>query len=288
MEFVIITGLSGAGRSQAMKIMEDIGYYCMDNLPPSLIPKFIDLYIQSKDRIKKVALVVDVRGGKFFNDLFENLDELKADGYDYKMLFLDCDDNILIHRYKELRRPHPLNPQGSIVEGIDKEREILKKVREKSDFIINTSNFTTGMLKEEIKKLFLEGKEVDNFIVSISSFGYKHGIVIDADLVFDVRFLPNPHYIDDLRPMTGNDKKVKDYVMKWNDTKIFIDKLTDMIDFLIPLYIKEGKMQLMIAIGCTGGKHRSVTIANYLYDYLKINGHKVAINHRDSYKNKRQ
>ncbi|WP_066495899.1 RNase adapter RapZ [Abyssisolibacter fermentans] len=286
MQFVIITGLSGAGKSQAMKIMEDIGYYCMDNLPPSLIPKFIDLYIQSKDRIKEVALVVDIRGGKFFNDLFENLDELKADGYEYKILFLDCDDSVLVHRYKELRRPHPLNPQGSIIEGINKERNLLEEVKKKSDYIINTSNFTTGMLKEEIKKLFLEGKEVDNFIVSISSFGYKYGIVIDADLVFDVRFLPNPHYVDELRPMTGNDQKVKDYVMKWNETKVFVDKLTDMIDFLIPFYIKEGKMQLMIAIGCTGGKHRSVTIANYLYEYLKSNGHKVAINHRDSYKRK--
>lgn len=286
MEFVIVTGLSGAGKSQAMKIMEDLGYYCMDNLPPSLIPKFIDLYIQSKDRIKKVALVVDIRGGSFFNDLFKNLDELKVEGYKFKILFLDCDDNVLVKRYKELRRPHPLNPQGSIIEGIIKEREMLEEVKQKSDYIINTSNFTTGMLKENIKNEFLEGKKVDNFIVSISSFGYKHGILIDADLVFDVRFLPNPHYVEELRPMTGNDKPVKDYVMKWDETKTFVDKLTDMIDFLIPLYIKEGKNQLMIGIGCTGGKHRSVTIANYLYDYLMNNGHKVSINHRDSYKRK--
>lgn len=284
MEFVVITGLSGAGKSQAMKIMEDIGYYCMDNLPPSLLPKFADLYFESKDRIKKVAIVVDIRGGKFFDDLFESLEILKEHGYKYRILFLDASDEVLIKRYKELRRPHPLCPEGRIIDGITKEREILKEVRAKANNIIDTTNFTLGMLKEEIKKIFLEGKETQSLTISIVSFGFKHGVPLDADLVFDVRFLPNPHYIEELREFTGNEKKVRDYVMKWEQTEEFVNKLTDLVDFLIPYYIKEGKNQLVIAMGCTGGKHRSVTLANVLYEYLKRKEYRVIINHRDCFK----
>ncbi len=284
MEFVIITGLSGAGKSQAIKVMEDIGYYCMDNFPPSLLTKFADLYFQSINKIKKVALVVDIRGGKFFDDLFESLNTLKEHGYRYKILFLEASDDILIKRYKELRRPHPLSPEGRIIDGIDKERNILKEVKNKSNNIIDTTNLTIGMLKEEIKKIFLEGKEAENLTISILSFGFKHGIPLDADLVFDVRFLPNPHYIDELRPYTGDDKQVRDYVMDWEQSKRFVNKLIDMIDFLIPYYIKEGKTQLVVALGCTGGKHRSVTIANVLYEYLQKKEHRVIVNHRDNRK----
>jgi len=282
MEFVIVTGLSGAGKSQAIKIMEDIGFYCMDNLPPSLLPKFAELCFQSKGKIDKVAVVLDIRGGKFFNDLFISLDVLKSEGYGYKIIFLDASNEVLIKRYKELRRPHPLSPNGRIIEGIEKEREKLKEVREKANNIIDTSTFTLGILKEEIKNIFVEGKEFKNLTISILSFGFKHGIPLDSDLVFDVRFLPNPHYIDDLRQFTGNDKKVRDYVMQWEQSKEFANKLTDLIDFLIPYYIKEGKTQLVVAMGCTGGKHRSVTIANVLHEHLNKNGHRTIIRHRDS------
>ncbi|MBS4534798.1 RNase adapter RapZ [Clostridium sp. D2Q-14] len=282
MGFVIITGLSGAGKSQAIKVMEDIGFYCMDNLPPSLLPKFAELCYQSMGKVKEVALVVDIRGGEFFDDLFENLSKLKNYGYNYKIMFLDASDEILIKRYKELRRPHPLSPNGQIVDGIEKERERLTEIRQKSDYVLDTSDFTLGMLKEEIKNIFMEGEKKDNFTTSVVSFGFKHGIPLDADLVFDVRFLPNPHYIDKLRELTGNDKKVRDYVMDWKQSKDFLDKLTDMITFLIPYYMKEGKSQLIVAIGCTGGKHRSVTIANELYQHLKNNNFKTMIKHRDS------
>lgn len=282
MEFVIVTGLSGAGKSQAIKIMEDIGFYCMDNLPPSLLPKFAELCFQSMGKIDKVAVVVDIRGGRFFNDLFKSLDILKSEGYSYRILFLDASNEVLIKRYKELRRPHPLSPSGRIIEGIEKEREKLKEVKQKTNNIIDTSKYTLGMLKEEIRNIFVEGKETENITISILSFGFKRGVPLDADLVFDVRFLPNPHYIDELRPFTGNDMCVRDYVMQWDQSKEFANKLTDLIDFLIPYYIKEGKTQLVIAMGCTGGKHRSVTLANILFEYLKENGHKVIINHRES------
>ncbi len=284
MEFVIVTGMSGAGKSQAIKVMEDIGYYCMDNLPPSLLPKFADLYFHSNNNIEKVALVIDIRGGNFFNDVFESLDKLKSKGYKYTILFLDASDDVLIKRFKELRRPHPLSPGDRVVEGIEKEREKLSELKEKANNIIDTSNLTIGMLKEEIKKILLEGEELSKLTISVLSFGFKHGIPLDADLVFDVRFLPNPHYVDKLRAYTGNDKNVRDYVMKWEESKQFRDKLIDMIYFLIPYYIKEGKTQLVIALGCTGGKHRSVTLANILYEDLEEKGHRVTIKHRDSNK----
>ncbi|EOD00419.1 RNase adapter RapZ [Caldisalinibacter kiritimatiensis] len=281
MEFTVITGMSGAGKSQAMKVMEDIGYYCMDNLPPALLPKFAELCYDSKRTISKIAVVLDLRGGKFFNDLFNSLEKLKGSGFKYRILFLDASDEVIIKRYKELRRPHPLSPHGRVIDGIEEEREKLKEVRAKADYIIDTTSFTLGMLKEEIKKIFLEGKEAKSLTVSVLSFGFKHGIPIDADLVFDVRFLPNPHYIEELREFTGNDKQVQDYVMGWEHTRVFVEKLIDMLDFLIPYYIKEGKTQLVIGIGCTGGKHRSVTVANVLYERLKEKEHRVIINHRD-------
>ncbi|WP_053956274.1 RNase adapter RapZ [Inediibacterium massiliense] len=282
MKFVIITGLSGAGKSQAMKSMEDMGFYCVDNLPPALIPKFTELCFHAQGEIEKIALVIDIRGGKFFNDLFESLDILKNQGYNYEILFLEASDQVLIKRFKETKRVHPLSPQGRIIDGIGKERERLAKLKEKAKYIVDTSNLTSYQLKDEIKKMYIEGVKTDNLTIFIQSFGFKKGILLDADLVFDVRFLPNPHYIETLREFTGNDKAVREYVMKWPESIAFVEKLNDMVDFLIPLYIKEGKSQLVIGIGCTGGKHRSVTIANILYETLKEKGHRVIINHRDS------
>ncbi|QEK11583.1 RNase adapter RapZ [Crassaminicella thermophila] len=282
MKFVIITGLSGAGKSQAMKSMEDLGYYCVDNLPPALIPKFTDLCFHAQGEIEKIALVIDIRGGRFFDDLFKSLDVIKNQGYNYEILFLEASDEVLIKRFKETRRVHPINPSGRIIEGITKEREKLAELKKKAKYIVDTSNLTSAQLKEEIKKIYIEGVKPDNITIFIQSFGFKKGILLDADLVFDVRFLPNPHYIETLRDYTGNDKVVRDYVMKWPESIEFVEKLNDMIDFLIPLYIKEGKSQLVIGIGCTGGKHRSVTVANILYERLKDKGHRVIINHRDS------
>lgn len=281
MKFVIITGLSGAGKSQAMKCMEDLGFYCVDNLPPVLISKFAELCFNSNGEIQKIALVIDIRGGKFFDDLFDSLENLKSNGYKYEILFLEASDETLIKRFKETRRTHPLSPEGRIIDGIKAEREKLDELKEKADKIIDTSKMTPGELKKKIRKIYLEGSESNNILISILSFGFKKGIPLDADLVFDVRFLPNPHYIEELREFTGNDIKIQEFVMKWPESIEFVKKLNEMIDFLIPYYIREGKMQLVIAIGCTGGKHRSVTVANILYEYLKNKGHRVNIDHRD-------
>lgn len=281
MEFVIVTGMSGAGKSQTLNAMEDINYYCMDNLPPTLLPDFAELCYESKRNIEKVAVVADIRGGKFFNDLFKSLKTLEEKGIKYRILFLDAADNVLIKRYKEHRRPHPLALEGRINDGIIEERQILEEVKQKADYIIDTSNLTIAMLKEEIKEIFLEGKESKKLTISVVSFGFKHGLLLDADLVFDVRFLPNPYYIEELKDLTGMDEDVRDYVLKWEEAQTFIDKLYDMISFLIPHYIKEGKSQLVIGIGCTGGKHRSVTIANVLYKKLLEDGNRVIVSHRD-------
>ncbi len=281
MEFVIVTGMSGAGKSQTLNAMEDINYYCMDNLPPTLLPDFAELCYESKRKIEKVAVVADIRGGKFFNDLFKSLKTLEDKGIKYRILFLDAADNVLIKRYKEHRRPHPLALEGRVNDGIVEERQILEEVKQKADYIIDTSNLTIAMLKEEIKEIFLEGKESKKLTISVVSFGFKHGLLLDADLVFDVRFLPNPYYIEELKELTGMDEEVRNYVLKWEEAQIFINKLYDMISYLIPLYIKEGKSQLVIGIGCTGGKHRSVTIANVLYEKLLEDGNRVIVSHRD-------
>lgn len=273
--------MSGAGKSQAMKAMEDIGYYCMDNLPPQLLPNFAELCYESKRNIDKVAVVVDIRGGIFFDDLFRSLKDLNEKGLKYRILFLDAKDEVLIKRYKELRRPHPLNPNGRILDGIYKERDLLKEVQGQADYIIDTSRLTIGMLKEEIGKIFLEGQEVRKLTISVVSFGFKHGILLDADLVFDVRFIPNPYYVEELRDLTGESPLVEDYVFKWKQTDIFLDKLMDMLDFLIPYYTEEGKSQLIIGIGCTGGKHRSVAISRYIERKLRDKGHRTIIGHRD-------
>ncbi|MBU5675018.1 RNase adapter RapZ [Alkaliphilus sp. MSJ-5] len=282
MRFVIITGLSGAGKSQAVKYLEDFGFYCIDNLPPTLIPKFAELCHQSQGALDKVALVIDIRGGMFFDDLFTSLESLEALGYKYEILFLDASDNALIKRFKETRRNHPLSGDGSISKGISLEREKLKELKARANNIIDTTNLRPAQLKDELTNIYVEGNESNNLIISIVSFGFKHGVPLDADLVFDVRFLPNPFYIEELRNFTGNDTKVREYVMNSPVSVEFSNKLNDMISFLIPQYIKEGKNQLVIAIGCTGGMHRSVTIAHVLYNYLKEKGYRVLMNHRDS------
>ncbi|AAM25025.1 MAG: hypothetical protein XD49_0155 [Caldanaerobacter subterraneus] len=280
MRFVIITGLSGAGKTQALKAMEDMGFFCIDNFPPALIPKLADLFYQSKN-IDKVALGMDLRGGQFFEDIYSSLDFLKKNNYDYEIVFLEASDEVLIKRFKETRRRHPLSEEGRIVDGINEERKRLSDIRKIANYIIDTSNLTSSQLKEELSNIFLKGKKFKGIIIDVMSFGYKYGIPLEADLVFDVRFLPNPFYIDELRPLTGNDEKVKEYVMKWEEAKEFLKKLGDMIKFLIPYYVREGKSQLVIAIGCTGGKHRSVAIANALYDLLKKEDYSVVVNHRD-------
>jgi UPF0042 nucleotide-binding protein len=282
MEFLLITGMSGAGKSQAMKVMEDMNYYCMDNLPPALLSKFAELCYESTKSIKKVAVVVDIRSGEFFDHLFKGLQGLKDKGISYRILFLDANDNVLIKRYKELRRPHPLNPEGSIIEGIKEERDLLYDVKRRADYIIDTSNLTLGMLKEEMSNLFIEGQESRNISISINSFGFKHGTLLDGDIIFDVRFIPNPFYIPELKEYTGEDPNVQEYVFSWDQTNIFVDKLIDMLEFLIPHYTTEGKTQLIVGIGCTGGVHRSVAIANKVAKILKTDGQRVFVSHRDS------
>lgn len=281
MEILIITGMSGAGKSQAMKTMEDMGYYCMDNLPPALLSKFAELVYESKKPIDKVAVVVDIRGGEFFNDLFKSLEELIDKGISYKILFLDASDNVLITRYKELRRPHPLKPEGSITEGIEEERKLLNKLKSSAYYIIDTSGLNLGMLKGEIYKLFSEGGEKRKLSILVNSFGFKNGILLDGDLIFDVRFLPNPYYIKELKEISGQNQETRDYVFKWPQSNIFVSKLIDILEFLIPFYIKEGKTQLVVGIGCTGGFHRSVAMANKISEILKDNGHRTIVNHRD-------
>ena len=281
MEFLVITGMSGAGKSQGMKVLEDMGYYCMDNLPPALLPKFAELCQKSKTPINKVAVVVDIRGGEFFKNLFNSLDELSSMNIGYKILFLDSSDTVLIKRYKELRRPHPLTPDGSLINGINTERGMLQEIKDKADYIMDTSKLTLGMLREEIANIFLEGGEKRNISISLTSFGFKNGMILDGDLVFDVRFIPNPYYIPELKPNSGKTDDVKDYVFKWPQTNIFITKVLDMLEYLIPYYVDEGKTQLVVGIGCTGGFHRSVAISERIGELLKEEGHRVIVTHRD-------
>ncbi|WP_027625203.1 RNase adapter RapZ [Clostridium lundense] len=282
MRFVIVTGLSGAGKTQAIRSLEDLGYFCVDNLPPTLIPKFAEACYKTEGRIDKIALVIDIRGGEFFDDLFESLKYIKQEGYKYEILFLDASDEVLVKRFKESRRKHPLAPDGRILNGILSERNRLREVRDRSSNIIDTSNLSTMRLREEITKIYGEEGQIENeLIITVVSFGFKYGIPLDSDLVFDVRFLPNPYYIPELKNYSGNDKDVVDYVISYDVTKNFINKLEDMLEFLIPNYLKEGKRQLILSIGCTGGRHRSVAIANAIYNKLKDNGHKVNIDHRD-------
>ncbi len=284
MRFVIVTGMSGGGKATAIHMLEDAGFYCVDNLPVSLIEKFTELVSMPGSEISKVVLGVDARLGQSFEGVAGLIDSLKERGIPVEVLFMDASDEVLIKRYKETRRIHPMNTAGDRLEdGIQKEREVLAEVKKKADYVIDSSNLLTRELKEELDKIFVKNEEYNSLMVNILSFGFKHGIPSDADLVFDVRFLPNPYYIEELKHQTGNDKPVQDYVKSFPACGEFIDKLYDMLTFLIPGYVQEGKYQLVVAIGCTGGQHRSVTIANEIYDRLKASGGKygLKLSHRD-------
>ena len=282
MRFVIVTGMSGAGKSTALKMLEDMGYFCVDNLPIPLLPGFVQMLQNTDTEMKKVALGLDVRSGQDLSGLKENLEAMDRDRIGYEILFLDANDAVLVKRYKETRRQHPLSGSGRVDTGIAKEREKILFLKMKATYILDTSKMLTRELRIELEKIFVDGQSFCNLYITVMSFGFKYGIPQDADLVFDVRFLPNPYYIDTLRKKTGNEAEVQDYVMQNDKGRIFLDKLKDMMEFLIPNYILEGKNQLVIAIGCTGGKHRSVTLANALYQILdKEENYGVRIEHRD-------
>lgn len=279
MKFIIVTGMSGAGKSSVLKMLEDIGYFCVDNLPIQLVKKFFRLSIQSKQ--SKVALGIDIRSGRALQELDTILKDLKRSGFNYEILFLDCSPEVLVKRYKETRRNHPLSSSGRVDKSIEQEREQLDFLRKEADLIIDTSQLLIRELKAQINKIYVEEENYSNFYVTILSFGFKYGIPADSDMVFDVRFLPNPYYDDELRSKTGNDKDVQDFVMTTGTATEFLNKLHDMLIFLIPHYISEGKNQLVVSIGCTGGKHRSVTLANELFERLGSTEYGMKIEHRD-------
>ncbi|WP_339254188.1 RNase adapter RapZ [Sporosarcina sp. FSL W8-0480] len=284
-DLVIITGMSGAGKTVAMQSFEDMGFYCIDNLPPELLVTFLDLMMKSENKMRRIAAVMDTRGGDLFDALIGALDNLlQMEGVSTKLLFLDADDETLVRRYKETRRSHPLAEGGLPLTGIKKERTLLSELRGRARFIYNTSELKPRELREKIMSTFSSNGDT-SFTLNFISFGFKHGMPIDADVVFDVRFLPNPYYVEDLRPMTGLDREVYDYVLKWNDSQVLIEKLTDLFKFIIPQYKNEGKSQVVVAFGCTGGQHRSVTLAEYFGNRLQ-DEYKTLITHRDVEKRK--
>lgn len=280
MRFVIVTGLSGAGKTEATRSLEDLGYFCVDNLPPKLIPKFAEAC--NNGSVEKVAIVTDIRGGVFFDDLFESLLYLKNNDFKYEILFLESSDEVLVKRFKEARRSHPLAPNSRVLTGISEERNKLREVKDRADQIIDTSKYKIRDLREKINELYGSAEEPDKELsITVLSFGFKYGIPVDSDLVFDVRFIPNPFYIPELKAFSGSDEPVKKYVLEQKETEGFLEKLMDMLRFLIPNYTQEGKRQLIVSIGCTGGRHRSVAIANELYELLSKEGYKTGIEHRD-------
>lgn len=283
MRLVIVTGISGAGKVTALKIFEDNGYYCVDNLPIDLIESFADILFGQTNEKNKVAIGVDIRSGKNLEKMSEVLKNMKAKEQNYEILFLDCNNNTLIKRFKETRRSHPMGDGDSVENEINEERAKLEFLREQADYIIDTSNLLVKELRGEIEKIFVLNRDYRNLFVTIMSFGFKHGVPADCDLVFDVRFLPNPYYVPELKHKTGNQKEVQDYVLNSPVSHEFLNKLVDMIKFLIPNYIEEGKNQLVIGIGCTGGHHRSVTIANELYNQLNSSdaSYGIRLSHRD-------
>lgn len=283
MRFIIVTGMSGAGKSTAMKMMEDVGFFCIDNLPILLLDKLVDFSSSLDADIQKVAVGIDIRNREGLDKIEAILTQFKERKVHYEILFLDAVDDVLIKRYKETRRNHPLAGTERVQKGIDEERKKLEYLKSEADYIIDTSKLLTRELKVELEKIFIENQDYKNLFVTILSFGFKYGIPSDSDIVMDVRFLPNPYYVEGLRAKTGNDKEIQDYVMQFPEAKEFVDKLEDMIRFLIPNYISEGKNQLVISIGCTGGKHRSVTLANQLYERMNLRDKKygLKIEHRD-------
>lgn len=282
MRFVIVTGMSGGGKSTAMKMLEDAGFYCADNMPVALIEKFVELLTMPNCEIQKVALGLDVRADQSFDDVNKLVDKMRQSKYPFEVLFLEASDAVLLKRYKETRRIHPLSTDGDLMQGITRERTVLAKIRDHADYVIDTTNLLTRELKAELDRIFVNNENYNSLMINIVSFGFKHGIPQDADLVFDVRFLPNPFYIDELKHKTGLDKEVQDYVMNYPESHEFLDKLSDMISFLIPNYVKEGKNQLVVAIGCTGGQHRSVTLAGELFNRFRNQGdYGLTLRHRD-------
>lgn len=280
MQFTIVTGMSGSGKTRVIRYLEDMGYFCIDNMPPMLIPKFSEMLTTATGKFSDVALVIDVRVGEMISELATQLQELRRKGYDVRVLYLTADDSTLVKRYKETRRSHPIYNADGLLASIRQERTMLEKLYVSSDYVIDTSNLTNAALLDELKEIFGEDNK-KSFTVNVMAFGYKYGMPMDADLVFDVRCFPNPFYIDELKYKTGNDKEVQDYVMKFPEAQKFMDKLCDMMDFMIPLYEEEGKISITIAIGCTGGKHRSVTMTNKLGEHLGKKGFKVNVTYRD-------
>ncbi len=281
MQLVMITGMSGSGKSMIMQVMEDIGFYCIDNLPPQLIPKFVDICEHSEGSLNKVAIAVDIRSGDMFADIYRSWRQMKEEHVDVKMIFAEASDEVLIKRYKETRRKHPLDDKcGSLQEAISFERERLQQLREIADYYVETSHLSVAQLKEEIKNMFLE-KKSDSILVKVMSFGYKYGVSTEADLVLDVRCLPNPFYIPELKSHTGCESCVRDYVMQFPQSQQLFQKIEDLLDFLLPMYVSEGKSQLVVAFGCTGGKHRSITFAELMGDVLRKKGYRVLKMHRD-------
>lgn len=282
MEFLIISGLSGAGKSRAADVLEDLEFYCVDNLPTALLTKFAELCLATRGRYERVALVTDVRGQESFTELFDALDELYRMGVNYRILYVEANEGTIVRRYKESRRPHPLAADGcSIQEAVRRETELLRPVRARADYILNTTGLTLAMLQHRIHGFFVEGEQQRDILVNVVSFGFKYGIPIDADLVFDVRFLPNPYYVEELRPQSGMDEPVQNYVLRSDTAKDFLNRLTGMIDFLLPQYAEEGRYAVTIGIGCTGGRHRSVAVAKALADHLSQEDEDVHLVNRD-------
>lgn len=282
MQCVVVTGLSGSGKSYAMNVMEDIGFYCIDNLPPQLIGKFAELCNNSHGKFDRVAIAVDIRSGDMFKDMYSVCEKLRDDGVDIKILYLDAATDVIIKRYKETRRKHPLDMEfnGCLQKAIDFERDQLNTLRGIANYFIDTSALSNAQLKQQIIDIFLE-KDTDSMFIKVMSFGFKYGATTEADLIFDVRCLPNPYYIPNLKPCTGCDKQVRDYVMGFEQSQQLMEKLRQLLDFLIPLYVKEGKSQLVVAFGCTGGKHRSVTFAELMAEHFIESGLRVHKSHRD-------
>lgn len=285
---VIVTGMSGAGKTQALKCLEDLGFFCVDNLPPTFIPKMAEMCAQSEGKLNKLALGIDIRGGQFFSQTVSALEELEQQGFAYTILFLEATDEVLIRRYKESRHRHPLAHHGRILEAIRKERRLLEDLRGRASHVLDTSGLSVNQFRQEVIGLFTreEAGGGSTLLVNVVSFGFKHGLPLDADLVFDVRFLPNPHYVASLKDLTGHDPAVQEYVTRWGVTQKFFKRLVNLIGFLLPHYMAEGRTQLTIAIGCTGGQHRSVALALRLADWLRERGYAVTDEHRDAYRDR--
>ena len=280
-DFIVMTGMSGAGKSAASRCLEDLGFFCIDNLPVTLIPKVAELCAQSEKRIERVALVVDAREGRFLEGLFDILVDLRRDSHLVRIVFLDASDEVLVRRFSESRRPHPLAPGGSALEGIRTERERLAHLKAKADLVIDTSSFTVHEFRKLLATSFLDLPAPQRTALSLVSFGYKHGLPVDADLIFDARCLPNPHFVDALRPLTGREPQVVEFVLGFSQARGFVERIQEFLGFTLPLYVQEGKAYLTIAVGCTGGRHRSVVLAEELARLLREADHEVSVRHRD-------